>query len=112
MATIGAYDPREATQVLWTAPAPTSRSTCKIEKCGKTIDEGATKVCCMMWLAGRNSQVGFHPSCFFNNALSVETVEQGGVGKCKKTGKKFEKGDVRVIVTLRNGKFSLSADAA
>ena len=88
------------------------RARCKEICCLQLIESSTPRVCVPMFAQGRTVAASFHLGCFVNNGISVETVTKSNAGKCKLSQKKFEKGDLRLLVRAGNAKFGLGLQAA
>merc|ERR1719253_613395 len=52
------------------------------------------------WSQGRQVTMWHHPMCFVQGVVRVEKVDRGSAARCKSTGEKFVKGDLRLVLQV------------
>lgn len=82
--------------------ASSGRASCRA--CKEKISKDAYRVGMQAWTSGRQVTVWQHPLCFVRGAVRVEKVDRGSTAKCKATGVKFSKGDLRVVLQVGSTK--------
>jgi hypothetical protein len=95
--------------LLQVAVASSGRSACR--GCKEKIAKECQRVGVQVWSSGRLLMVWHHPLCFVRGAVRVETVDKGSAARCKSTGVKFAKGDVRGVIQVGSSKIFLASAA-
>lgn len=91
-------DDFNADALLQVQPATSGRSACRA--CKEKIGKGQNRIGMKVWSSGRSITVWHCPLCFIDHAVCVEKVTRGSSARCKYTGLKFQKGDLRVILQV------------
>jgi len=90
--------------------ATTGRASCR--GCKEKIGKGEHRVGMKVWSSGRVITVWHHPACFVgitsddteknntNSVVRVEKVSKGSSARCKYTGSRFIKGDLRLVLQV------------
>ena len=78
--------------------ATTGRAACR--GCSQKISKAAYRIGMQAWAQGRQVTVWHHPMCFVQGVVRVEKVDRGSAARCKSTGEKFAKGDLRLVLQV------------
>jgi len=78
--------------------AVSGRASCR--GCKEKIGKGDYRVGMQAWSSGRNIVVWHHPVCFVRDAVRLEKIDRGSSARCKYTGDRFVKGDLRIVLQV------------
>jgi hypothetical protein len=79
----------------------TGRATCK--GCAALIGKGEWRLGLPAWVGGRKVTVWQHPGCALARSVAVERAANG-LARCKATGHRFEKGELRGLLAVGGAK--------
>jgi len=82
--------------------AVSGRASCR--GCKEKISKGDYRVGIQAWSSGRNVVVWHHPVCFVRDAVRIEKLDRGSSARCKYTGDRFVKGDLRIVLQVGSTK--------
>eukprot|EP00746_Dinoflagellata_sp_MGD_P126163 gnl/MRDRNA2_/MRDRNA2_61080_c0_seq1.p1 gnl/MRDRNA2_/MRDRNA2_61080_c0~~gnl/MRDRNA2_/MRDRNA2_61080_c0_seq1.p1 ORF type:complete len:347 (-),score=98.85 gnl/MRDRNA2_/MRDRNA2_61080_c0_seq1:10-1050(-) len=99
--------------ILEVVRATSGRATCK--GCNDKISNAAWRIGMQSWVGGRQVSVWQHPRCFVGlkgkGSIRVDYAPNAA-SKCKCTGEKFQKGELRVKLEVGATKVYLKLNAA
>jgi len=98
----GAKDSYKQEALLQVEHAVSGRASCR--GCKKKIGKGEYRVGMQAWSSGRNVVVWHHPVCFVRDAVRLEKLDRGSSARCKYTGDRFVKGDLRIVLQVGSTK--------